>query len=188
MACKQHAKIHTIYQSIMLFVRRAAAFGIFLGLFLLAYFIGTLYKMSTDEANNFLNEFHSATSGISAIGIFSHNASVALPMFVPAVGVAWGFFTSWSTGAAFEAIISSNPMLSKMSPLSLLLASPFGIMELVAYSIGMSRSYLVIWKIVKKRGIRTEIVPSAIEVGIVIALLLAGGFIEYSVISRHVAT
>ncbi len=46
--------------------------------------------MSRQKQENFLGQFQSATHGIDAIGIFSHNLSVALPMLVPALGVAGG--------------------------------------------------------------------------------------------------
>lgn len=166
---------------------RAISFGVFFGVFLASYMIGTTYKMSEEEAATFLNEFQNATQGIDAVGIFFHNSSIALPMFVPGYGVAWGSFTGWESGAAFGAVVGANPELSDLPPLAPLLESPFGIMELVAYSIGMSRSYLVVWRIVKKNPLKKQIVPSAIEVGIVIALLLVGGFVESSIISQQTA-
>lgn len=164
---------------------RAIAFGVFVGIFLASYMIGTTYKMSDEEAKKFLNDFQNANQGIDAIGIFFHNSSVALPMFVPAFGVAWGLFTGWQTGAGFNAIIGANAALSNLPPLALLLASPFGILELVAYSIGMSRSFLLVWRIVKRNPLKKQIVPSAIEVGIVVALLLIAGFIEYSMTAQQ---
>jgi hypothetical protein len=166
---------------------RAITFGVFVGIFLASYMIGTTYKMSDEEAEKFLSDFQNATEGIDAVGIFFHNSSVALPMFVPAFGVAWGSFTGWQTGAAFNAVIGSNPALSDLPPLALLLGSPFGIVELAAYSIGMSRSFLLVWRIVKRNPLKKQIMPTAIEVGIVVALLLIGGFVEYSIISQQAA-
>jgi uncharacterized membrane protein SpoIIM required for sporulation len=164
---------------------RLAAFAVFFGIFLLSYTIGTTYKMSDEESKEFLKDFQNQTHGIDAVGIFSHNTSVALPMFIPAFGMAWGSFTGWQTGAAFEAVSPS----SNLPPIALLLATPFGIMELVAYSIGMSRSLLLIWKIIKNRStLKGQIKPTVIEVGIVVALLLIGGFVESSMIpSQHVS-
>jgi hypothetical protein len=166
---------------------RAITFGVFFGIFLLSYMIGTTYKMSDDEAGKFLNDFQNATQGIDATGIFFHNSSVALPMFVPAFGAAWGSFTGWQTGAAFNAVVGANPALSNLSPLAPLLESPFGIIELGAYSIGMSRSFLLVWRIVKRNPLKKQIMPTVIEVGIVVALLLIGGFVESSIISQQTA-
>jgi len=165
---------------------RAIAFGVFFGVFLASLMIGTTYKMSEDETKAFLEDFQNQTAGIDAYGIFFHNTSVALAMFIPAFGAGWGSFTGWQTGAGFNAIISSNPELAaKVSPLALIFLSPFGVMEIVAYSIGMSRSYLLVWRIIKKNPLKKEIIPTAIEVGIVVALLLVGGFVESSMISQQ---
>lgn len=58
-------------------------------------------------------------------------------------------------------------------------------MELIAYSIGMSRSFLLISIILKKKtSLKQEIRPTAIEIGIVIGLLLAAAFIEYAMIQE----
>ncbi|MGI0007929.1 MAG: hypothetical protein ACREAR_08050, partial [Nitrosotalea sp.] len=89
-----------------------------------------------------------------------------------------------STGVAFEALVTTTPTLAKVPPLALLYLSPFGIMELVAYSIGMSRSLLLILVIIRKKSLKTELRQTVIEIGIVLALLLAGGFIEYYMIQQ----
>jgi len=167
---------------------RVITFGIFVGIFLASYMIGTMYKMSDEESVKFLKDFQSTTEGIDAVGIFFHNSSVALPMFVPAFGIVWGSFTGWQTGAAFNALVVSNPAISGMSPLAPVLVSPFGILELAAYSIGMSRSFLLVWRIVKRNSLKKQIIPTAIEVGIVVMLLAIGGFVEYSMIGpQHIS-
>ena len=164
--------------------KRVLIFVIFIGIFSLSYLIGTQSKLSDEESQTFLKEFQKVVKGIDAIGIFAHNASVALPMFIPGFGLAWGAFAAWSTGVAFEALVSTTPALAKVPPLALLYLSPFGLMELVAYSIGMSRSLLLILAIIRKKSLRTEMRQTAIEIGIVLVLLLAGGFIEYFMIQQ----
>jgi uncharacterized membrane protein SpoIIM required for sporulation len=164
--------------------KRVLVFVIFIGIFSLSYLIGTQSKLSDEESQTFLKEFQKVVEGIDAIGIFEHNASVALPMFIPGFGLAWGAFAAWSTGLAFEALVSTTPALAKVPPLALLYLSPFGLMELVAYSIGMSRSFLLILAIIRKKSLQTEMRQTAIEIGIVLALLLAGGFIEYYMIQH----
>ena len=163
---------------------RLAFFGIFFGIFVLAYTVGSTYNMSNQEKENFLGQFQSATQGLGAIGIFIHNTSVALPMFVPAFGAAWGAYAGWSTGAAFGALLSSNPFLPKIPAIAYLLMTPFGAMEVVAYSIGMSRSFLLIRSIIK-RSLKKELLATGIEVGIVVAILLVAGFVENSIIAAH---
>jgi hypothetical protein len=55
-------------------------------------------------------------------------------------------------------------------------------MELVAYSIATSRSYILIWMIIKKIDLRTAIRGTGIEIGILVGLLLIGGIIEDAMI------
>ena len=168
--------------------KRALTFGVFLGVFLAAFSIGTVYKMSDEEANKFLNDFQNQTQGIDAKGIFFHNAPVALGMFVPAAGVGFGAYSAWSTGAAFSALENIHPELSQIIPISILFNSPYGVMELVAYSIGMSRSFIVIWRIIKKNPIKKEIRPSLIEIGISIGILVIAAFVESAMTApQHVS-
>ena len=165
--------------------RRIRIFLIFIAIFAIAYSIGSESKLSEDDSKSFVKEFQHAVEGIDAIGIFTHNALVALPMFIPGFGVAWGSFAAWSTGLAFRALVSTTPALAKLPPLAIIYLSPFGIMELIAYSIGMSRSFLLINTILKKKTIvREELRSTVIEVGIVIALLLSAAFIEYAMIQE----
>jgi Stage II sporulation protein M len=156
----------------------------FIAIFSAAYSIGSESKLSQNDSKTFVKEFQQAVEGIDAFGIFAHNATVALPMFVPGFGVVWGSFAAWSTGVAFEALVSTTPVLAKLPPLAIIFLSPFGIMEIVAYSIGMSRSFLLINAILRKKPLRKELRQTGIEIGIVIGLLLAAGFIEYSMIQE----
>ena len=162
--------------------KRLLIFLIFICIFLVAYSVGAATPVSDEDAMAFLEEFNQAIEGIDAIGIFVHNLTIALPMFIPGFGAAWGAYAAWTTGVAFNALVKTTPALSQFPPLALLLISPFGLMELVAYSIGMSRSFLLIQTIIKKIPIKQEIRPTAIEIGISIALLIAGGFLEFTMI------
>jgi uncharacterized membrane protein SpoIIM required for sporulation len=168
--------------------RRILIFLIFVGIFSVSYTIGSQSKLSNEESQSFLKEFQKVVEGIDAMGIFEHNASVALPMFIPGFGLAWGAFAAWSTGVAFGALVTTTPALAKIPPLALLYLSPFGVMELVAYSIGMSRSFLLINTIIRRKPLKNELRKTGIEIGIVLALLLAGGFIEYSMIQQFGST
>ena len=149
-----------------------------MGLFTASYQIGALSEVPQEDAEAFLEEFEELIEDIDGPGIFFHNLVIGLPMFIPGFGIAWGFFTSWQTGYAFAALVSIIPQLSEVPALALLYLSPFGMMELVAYSIAMSRSLLLIHKIIKKISIKDDYKIVGIEVGIVVGLLLAGGFLE----------
>ena len=157
---------------------RIISFFVFMGLFTLVFQIGTMSEVSEDEANLFMEEFEKLIEDIDSIGIFVHNTTISLPMFIPGFGVAWGLFSAWSTGFAFAAIVSITPELEEIPPLAVLFLSPFGIMELCAYSLATSRSFILIRAITKKTKLILFLKPTLIEIGIVVGLLLAGGFLE----------
>ncbi|MBS3922527.1 MAG: stage II sporulation protein M [Nitrosarchaeum sp.] len=157
-------------------------FFIFMGLFTTAYQIGSMSTVSQEEATTFMTEFEKLVKDIDAMGIFLHNTTISLPMFIPGFGVVWGLFSAWSTGFAFSAIVSISPELAKIPPLAILFLSPFGIMELTAYSLATSRSFILIKAIYRKSHLIPFLKPTMIEIGIVIGLLLAGGYLEYYMI------
>ena len=161
-------------------IKRILIFLIFVGIFTASYAVGAKTPVSDKDALDFLEEFNSTVEGIDPFGIFANNASVGLPMFIPGFGIAWGMYTGGSTGIAFSALSTTIPELQNISALAILYSSPFGLMELGAYSLGMSRSFLLIHSIIKKISIKAQLRPTAIEIGIAIGLLLAGGFIEHS--------
>ena len=161
---------------------RIVTFFIFLIIFTIAYQIGSMSTVSDEEAEMFMSEFEELVLDIDAFGIFVHNTTIALPMFIPGFGVAWGTFAAWSTGFAFAAISTNAPILADVPPLAILFLSPFGLMELTAYSLGISRSFILIRAITKKVNLTSFIKPTVIEIGIVIALLLAGGYLEFYMI------
>ena len=162
----------------MLKFRRIIIFFVFVGLFSLSYQIGSMSQVPEEEAQIFLEEFQSLIEDIDAVGLFLHNTALALPMFIPGFGVAWGFFSAYQTGYAFASMATVIPALAEIPALSLIYASPFGLMELAAYSLGTSRSFILIHMIIKKTSIRPTLPKTAIEIGIVVGLLLAGGILE----------
>jgi hypothetical protein len=68
--------------------------------------------------------------------------------------------------------------LKEIPPLAILFLSPFGLMEICAYSLATSRSFILIRAITKKTNLGPFLKPTLIEIGIVVGLLLAGGFLE----------
>jgi len=161
---------------------RIITFFIFLGIFVAAFQIGSMSSVSEEEANAFMAEFEELVLDIDAFGIFTHNLIISLPMFIPGFGVAWGIFSAWSTGFAFAAIATTIPEIGEIPPLSILFLSPFGLMEITAYSIGISRSFILIRAVSKKISLRSFIKPTVMEIGIVVGLLLAGGYLEFYMI------
>ena len=160
-------------------LNRIILFFVFLGIFSASFAIGAEVKVSEEESKIILEQFESLIGNIDAIGIFSHNTTLALPMFIPGFGIAWGAFAAFSTGMAFSVLKDASPMLANVPSLTILFMSPFGLMEIAAYSIAMSRSYMIIHKMIKRMPIRPDYRIIGIEIGILIGLLLAGGFVEY---------
>jgi len=165
-----------------MFKIRIITFFIFMGLFSAVYQIGSMSQVSEEEATTFMSEFEKLVEDIDAMGIFLHNSAISLPMFIPGFGVIWGLFSAWSTGFAFSAIVSISPELAKVPPLAILFLSPFGIMELTAYSIATSRSFILIKAVYRKSNLIPFLKPTIMEIGLVIGLLLAGGYLEYYMI------
>ena len=161
---------------------RIILFFIFLVVFTIIFQLGSMSTVSQEEADLFMEEFEKLVLDIDAFGIFVHNTTIALPMFIPGFGIFWGLFSSWSTGYAFAAIATSVPEIANISPLTILFLTPFGLLEISAYSLGISRSFILIKAIFTKTNLFQFIKPTIIEIGIVIALLLAGGYIEFYMI------
>ncbi len=161
-----------------MFKKRIITFFIFMAIFSISLQVGAMSEVDDDEANSFVQEFLSATEDIDGLGIFQNNAFASLPMFIPGIGMILGAYTAWSTGYGFAAIISMAPGLADIHPLSILYLQPFGIMELVTYSIAMSRSFHIAYALFKRVNLKSLIKPTIIEIGVVIALLLVAAYLE----------
>jgi uncharacterized membrane protein SpoIIM required for sporulation len=120
---------------------------------------------------------------IDQTGIFINNAKIALGMFVPLLGVGLGIFSGFSTGMVFNAIAATSANLNDISPL-LILVTPFGLMEIVAYGLAISRSGMLFFSLLKRMYWREYLLSTFVEVGIVVILLLSGAIIEWEMISR----
>ena len=160
-------------------LNRIVLFFVFLGIFSASFAIGAEIQVSEEESKIVLEELESLIAEIDAVGIFTHNTSLALPMFIPGFGIAWGAFAAFSTGMAFSVIQDANPMLENIPSLTILFMSPFGLMEIAAYSIAMSRSYMIIHKMIRRMSIRQDFRVIGLEIAIVVGLLLTGGFVEW---------
>ena len=160
-------------------LNRIILFFIFLGIFSVSFATGAEVQVSEEESAVVLEQFESLIGNIDAVGIFVHNLSLSIPMFIPGFGIAWGAFAAFSTGMAFSVLQGANPMLENIPSLTVLFMTPFGLMEIAAYSIAMSRSYMIVHKMIKRMQIRSDVRVIGLEVAILIGLLLAGGFIEY---------
>ena len=164
----------------MLTMKRIILFFIFTAIFTVVYGTSAVTSEPTEEEiEEVMSFFEEIIDTIDGIGIFTHNTTIALPMFIPGFGVVWGLFSAYSTGFAYSAIAAVNADVAQLNPLAVLL-TPFGLMEMAAYSIAMSRSTLLAKNVFQKNWelIKNEKLILFIEIGIVIALLLIGGIVE----------
>jgi uncharacterized membrane protein SpoIIM required for sporulation len=76
----------------------------------------------------------------------------------------------------------TSPIVShNISPLIVFL-TPFGILEIIAYGIAISRSGILSYQLIKYRNKRKSwqeyVIPTVIEIGIVLLVLLIAAIIE----------
>jgi hypothetical protein len=151
--------------------------------FLLAYSGGSAVDMNKEEAKDVKGEFIKKIDGIDQNGIFINNLMIALGMFIPVVGIGLGIFSGFSTGLVFNALAETSPYLQNVPPLAILL-TPFGIMEVFAYGLAISRSGMLAYHLVRKKPWREYAIPTIIEIGIIVAVLIAGAVIEWQMIMQ----
>ena len=166
------------------------AFGV--AAFLIAYSAGAAVPLSDEEAKEVRKQFSEQIEGIDQNGIFLNNFRIALIMFIPGFGAGFGAISGFATGSVFSALANSTPILTGVPPLVILI-TPFGIMEVFTYGLMMSRSGMLIVRIVKDKPWRagsrrpfleTSLVPAFIELGLAAAVLFAAAVIEWQMIEQ----
>jgi Zn-dependent protease/CBS domain-containing protein len=154
--------------------------------FIIAYFVGaTLVTINPSQAEYIKTHFQEQIKGINQYGIFANNFKVALGMFIPGFGIALGGFSAFSTGLVFNALYTISPALSSISPLVVFL-TPFGILEIIAYGVAISRSGILFYQLIKdtnkRNSWRKYVIPTVIEIGIVVTILFIGAIVEWQMI------
>ena len=161
--------------------------------FLAVFVLGSEVDIPEDEARMLIGEFEGQFVGIQWYDIFVHNLTIALGMFIPFGGFVWGSTSALMTGIAFAAYSITSPEVINFSPL-LLFITPFGMMELAAYSIAMGTSLqlsISFTKVIRKKA---RIVDKGAKlakilltrISVVVLLLVVGGFIEYEILENMV--
>ena len=161
---------------------RIILFFVFFGLFTASFQIGATTELSEEESLAILHDFADTMEDVDSTGIFLNNLSIGLPNFVPGIGPAWGLYAGWSTGITISGIYSLYPELSDSQPLDIFYASPFGFIELIAYSIGMSHGAFLVFSFVKRHSMKSILKWSIVEIALVVALLVVGAIMEISMI------
>ena len=161
---------------------RIILFFVFVGLFTISFQIGATTELSIVESLEILSSFDDMIQDVTAVGIFLNNLNIGLQNFIPGLGPAIGLFSGWATGITISGIWSMSPDLSDAQPLGIFYASPYGFLELIAYSIGMSRGAFLVFAFLKHHGINSILKWTLVEIGIAVALLAVGSIMEISMI------
>ena len=151
-----------------------------------------LVEINDSEAQVIKRQFEGEVKGIDQSGIFLNNIQAAVWMFIPGFGIVLGVFTAFSTGVAFNAISQASPSFvsHQISPLIVFL-TPFGVLEAIAYGIAISRSGILSFQLIKTKNKKKYwkekfLIPTVIEIGIVISLLFIGAIIEWQMVQQMV--
>lgn len=155
-----------------------------IAVFIISYAVAASVPLSDEEAKQIAEDFTERVQGIQGEGIFSNNAVAALGMFIPAAGAGIGIYAAYSTGIVFNAFAHITPALSGISPLSVFV-TPFGILELFAYGLGISRSGILVRDLIKRRPWREYLLVTLIEIAIAVSALVVGAMIEASFIRQQ---
>lgn len=149
--------------------------------FVASYSMGAALPLSSEDAEAIRSGFLTEVEDIDEVGIFLNNIAAALGMFIPGAGVGIGVYSGVSTGQVYNAFAQVNPDLSEASPLTIL-ATTFGLLEVLAYGLAMSRSGMLVVQIARRRREwRHFTIYTLVEVGIVVAALVAGSLLESQV-------
>jgi uncharacterized membrane protein SpoIIM required for sporulation len=152
--------------------------------------IGSLMPLTSEEANSINNELNQTSNTLHSLStlsqvsfIFGNNFMLCLLAFIPLFGAFFEFYVMLSTGVAIAAISygQMNPPLALFS----LFIFPFTWLEFLAYSIAITESFWLFWRLIHKKGKR-EIKNASILISISAVLLLVAAIIETAIISAIV--
>ena len=149
---------------------------LFMAIFTATFSVASEIELEPQEAKQVREMITEKIASGSSNTIFLNNIVLGLIMFIPALGIILGIGSAFATGIAFSTFGLEIPAYL------ILFITPFGFMELLAYSIAMSRSFLIIKYLVKH--IRQPRKLILIEIGTVTGLIFFGSIIEAVMISR----
>ena len=147
--------------------------------FLIFFIIGTSVTLDESTSTLLKEQFQNKIKNIDSVGIFFNNFLISILMFIPGIGIAFGLFSGFSTGNIFMILTRDLPI--QIPPL-LVFLTIFGIMELVSYGIAISRSYILLIRIIKRSNVKESLIHAGIEIGIVAIILLFSAIIEWDFI------
>ena len=149
--------------------------------FLIFFIIGTSVTLDESTSSLLKEQFQNKIKNIDSVGIFFNNFLISILMFIPGIGIAFGLFSGFITGNIFMILTRDLPI--QIPPL-LVFLTIFGIMELVSYGIAISRSYILLIRIIKRSNVKESLIHAGIEIGIVAIILLFSAIIEWDLIVK----
>lgn len=146
---------------------------------------GTWAPIEEQEAKKIDNELNQTleslkTNNLVLQYIFGNNFMLALLMFVPVIGIIFGAYVLYNTGAVIAAIAISNKFPPALSLIALFL-TPVAWLEFIAYSTAMTESIWLTLRLLQRKGKR-EIIHACKFISICAVILLVAAIIETIII------
>jgi len=155
----------------------------FLILTLILIAVGSTVTLSSEELNEIQQNLERMLpKSPDALFIFRNNFSIASLMLIPGLGVAAGLLILFDTGLAITALAQPANIPAILIFLGLLIL-PFSWLEFFAYSSAMTQSALLTAALVRRRGVKKELIRTGIVWAGMFVVLLAAAFIEALFIS-----
>ncbi|MGB9777887.1 MAG: stage II sporulation protein M [Candidatus Bathyarchaeales archaeon] len=154
--------------------------------------VGTWTPIEEHEAKEIDDAMNQTVNSLMANNalvqyIFGNNFMFTLIMFVPIIGVAFGAYVLYNTGAVIAAIAISNQIPPALSLIALFL-TPVAWLEFIAYSTAMAESIWLTYRIWRRRG-KHELINACKFISVCAVILLVAAIIEaamiYSVPEQH---
>jgi uncharacterized membrane protein SpoIIM required for sporulation len=167
--------------------KRMITIAVFFVLAILITAIGTLTPLTSEEAAAINRDFNK-TAGVldnmpplnQVSFILGNNFMLCLLAFIPLAGAFFEFYVMYSTGVTIVAITygEMNPLLAFSS----LFIFPFAWLEFLAYSIAISESFWLFWRIIHRKG-KMEIRNACILISVSAVVLFVAAIIEVAMLA-----
>ncbi|MGB9756635.1 MAG: stage II sporulation protein M [Candidatus Bathyarchaeales archaeon] len=143
--------------------------------------VGTWAPIEEQEANEINNELNQTIDSLKANDallqyIFGNNFMFSLIMFVPIIGVVFGAYVLYNTGAVIAATAISNQVPPALNLIALFL-TPIFWLEFIAYSTAMAESIWLTRRLWQRRG-KHELVNACKFISVCAVILLVAAIIE----------
>ncbi len=155
----------------------------FLILTLILIAVGSTVTLSSEQLNEIQQNLERMLpKNPDALFIFRNNFSIASLMLIPGLGVAAGLLILFDTGLAITTLAQPANIPGILIFLGLLIL-PFSWLEFFAYSSAMTQSVLLTAALVRRRGVKKELIRTGLVWAGMFVVLLAAALIEALFIS-----